>query len=310
MCIILTCEPGVRPDFDLVETCFWNNPDGAGLMWIENGKVQVSKGYTDENELFKMIEDVPKNSRLVIHMRIATSGGIDVGTCHPFPICNDLETLHEADWECDAAIAHNGIIAGMKTDAKLGISDTVRFVSTIVNDLYTKNGINKSVCRRIKRAAPGNRFAVMTSNGKVRRLGDGWETVTKGIHASNSSWRYDRWATKWSKWSYTPSTYTTSTNGNNLGTWGKSNDDWMNDEVYEKALKMCCTETCKMWGDCAAYGPACDDVWDVVTALEDEASGWNDADWSYSYPPTWDDHKDDDWTVWAKEEKEEVINLV
>lgn len=304
MCIILTCEPNVRPDYDLIQTCFWNNPDGAGLMWLEDGRVQTSKGYNDEDSLYDMICAVPKQSRLVIHMRIATSGGIDVGTCHPFPICNDLDVLHAADADCNAAIAHNGIIAGMHTDVKLGISDTVDFVRTIVNPMYLDEGITKSVCRRIKRAAPGNRFAIMTKDGKVRRLGDGWETVTKGIHASNGSWRYDRWA----KWLVPTSTYATPyTYGSDMSKWTTS-EDWMDEEVYEKACKMCCRETCMSWGDCTKYGPACDEVWDVVDAIQEEKDGWYQNDWRYEeYPSTWDDQKDDDWTAWAEKLKAEKV---
>ena len=295
MCIILTCEPNVRPDYELIETCFWNNPDGAGLMWVQDGRVQTSKGYTDEKDLWDMIQYVPKTSRLVIHMRIATSGGINTGTCHPFPICSDLDLLHEADVECDAAIAHNGVIAGMKTDKEKGISDTVEFVRSLVSPLYWTEGLTKSVRRRIKNAAPGNRFAVMTKDGKVYRLGSGWETVTKGIHASNSTWRWN----KWLLWESTYSTYR-STSGKPKGgvtewdkpDWVKTDsywdDDeydcgwghgscgtWMNLSEYEDAVNMCCPDNCPSRGSCLMYGPACDDVYDLVqTIMDEEEEGW------------------------------------
>jgi hypothetical protein len=212
MCIILTCEKNVRPDYDLIETCFWNNPDGAGIMWVEDGRVMTSKGFMDERELYRAIEAVPMDSRLVVHMRIATSGGINVGTCHPFPVCTDLDILHASDVEGDIAVAHNGVIRGVPTDNKKGISDTVWYVSHTVNDLYRQNGyhVTKSMLRHIKEQAPGNRFAVMTKDGAVYRVGVGWETVTKGIQASNSGWR-------WSMPTY-------NTKGWNL--WSEDDDDW------------------------------------------------------------------------------------
>lgn len=262
MCIILTCEQNVRPDYDLIETCFNNNPDGAGLMWVENGRVQTSKGYTSIQELFNAIDYVPKNSRMVIHMRIATSGGIDTGTCHPFPICDDLDILHAADVECDAAIAHNGIISTMPTDNKLGISDTIAFVQLIVNDLYWHDGITKSSLRQIKKAAPGNRFALMTKDGAVHRLGDGWETVTKGIQASNSSWRYDRsWLKKYTNWN----------NG-----YYFDDDDYEYSPEYESVFDFCCGD-CVSRGSCEKYGPMCGDMQDFIDewkSYRDDEYGW------------------------------------
>lgn len=272
MCIILTCEKYVRPDYDLLETCFWNNPDGAGIMWTEDDAVQIVKGFDDVVDLAEAIKCVPDDSRLVVHMRIATSGGIDVGTCHPFPVCDSLEFLHASDVECDVGIAHNGVIAGMPTDAKKGISDTVYFVGHIVNDLYSGEGITKSVLRRIKRAAPGNRFAVMTSDGTVHRLGNGWETVTKGIQASNGSWRYDRYLYS----------YGTKSNGRYSYTydwddwdddyagdyWGHKDDGddllaYSGDDDFEAVFDMCCGD-CISRDHCMTYGPWCPNVSELV----------------------------------------------
>lgn len=276
MCIILTCEKFVRPDHDLLETCFYNNPDGAGFMWCEDGRVQTAKGFSVLEELEEALGYVPDESRLVIHMRIATSGGIDVGTCHPFPICDDLDMLHCEGVECDAAIAHNGVIAGMPTDEKLGISDTVSFVSTVVTPMYKSDGVTKSMLRHVKEAAPGNRFALMTKDGEVHRLGAGWETVTKGIQASNSTWRYD-------KLFYWPTTTTSSAR------WSESswNDGWYYDEeddyyalakkrgeklyddAYESVFDFCCGD-CMSRGSCMAYGPVCDGVADLIDAYQDD----------------------------------------
>lgn len=261
MCIILTCEKFVRPDYELVETCFYNNPDGAGLMWVEDGLVQLSKGYTDPQTLFGAIESIPKDSRLVIHMRIATSGGIDVGTCHPFPICSELELLHAPDVECPVAIAHNGVIRGIPTDDKLGISDTVAFVATTVNDLYEEaGGITKSVCRKVKRAAPNNRFAIMTSDGEVHRLGTGWESVARGIEASNDTWRFDlfsKWSYSWShednQWKYVENIH----RDDPYDFYGSDN------ELVESVFDTCCGN-CTSIGSCISYGALCDDVAAIV----------------------------------------------
>lgn len=266
MCIILTCEQNVRPTHELLETCFWNNPDGAGIMYVEDGKVQVEKGFMDLEFLEDAIDSIPKNSRLVIHMRIATSGGINSGTCHPFPICDDLDLLHAPYSECDAALVHNGIISHMYTDAKRGISDTVSFVSSVVNNLYLSEGLTKSSLRRIKRAAPGNRFAIMTSDGKVYRLGEGWNTITKGIQASNKTWQYEKqyatYDTRWSTWSLRNYCY-----GERTSYYYYGEDQ----EELEYLYDFYCGN-CKCKGTCMAYGPTCDDIGEMI---EDNLAWWN-----------------------------------
>lgn len=290
MCIILTCEQNVRPDHELLDVCFNNNPDGAGIMWVEDGMVCTEKGFDNLPDLEEAIWDVPLNSRLVIHMRIATSGGIDVGTCHPFPISDELDVLHAPYAECDAAIAHNGIISGVPTDAKLGISDTVYFVSHYVNALYHEEGLTKSALRRIKVAAPGNRFAIMTKDGTVHRLGTGWETVRKGIQASNSTWRYQKYL--WSydaiwddeEWDYatawTPkyNEYYQSEDDWGYKYGGGWSDGWYVDEEDEDELYspeyialfdgMC--GDCRHRATCMAYGPICECVMDEVDFVKRE----------------------------------------
>lgn len=273
MCIILTCEKNVRPDHDLIETCFYNNPDGAGIMWVEDGRVQTAKGFASVYDLEDAINYVPMDSRLVIHMRIATSGGVDVGTCHPFPICDELDILHAQYTECDAAICHNGIISGVPTDDELGISDTVWYVSHIVNDLYNEQGASKSMRRKVKELAPGNRFAIMTKDGQVYRLGVGWESVCKGIQASNATWRYDKYIYTFNNRSY-----------GSLYDYEDYDLDYF-DPAEQEAMKFFCGD-CKQMATCMMWGPTCDGIEDLV-------------DEYLTYGPLRFDNEFDDEPVWA-----------
>lgn len=253
MCIILTCNKNVRPDYDLIENCFWSNPDGAGIMWTENGRVETSKGFATPEELMRAINSIPTNAPVVIHMRIATSGGINVGTCHPFPICSDLEILHAADTECSAAIAHNGVIRSMPTNDKMGISDTVSFVSGHLAPMF-KGKVTKTLKTQIKQIAPGNRFAILTKDGTVSRIGEGWETVRPGIQASNGSWRYN------------PLPFGRVTNSfdcfDAIGEYDV--DDERYDKLFEQANRIACGDyvecsECGRLGSCIAWGPSCDE---------------------------------------------------
>ncbi len=256
MCIILTCEKNVRPDHDMIETCFWNNPDGAGIMWVEDGKVQIAKGFMDEESLEAAIASVPLESPLVIHMRIATSGGVNVGTCHPFPVCRNLDALHAPNVECRAAVAHNGVIYGVPTDDKKGISDTVYFVSHEIADMWRKdNKVTKKLRRRITHDAPANRFAIMTEDGRVFRLGSGWESVSRGIEASNSTWRHS-FRSKWSKWDYLWDDFEDVTDE-----YEKLGYDVDND--YAAAVDRMCP-LCDYRTYCRVYGAMCDDVAQLI----------------------------------------------
>ena len=245
MCIILTCERGVRPSDELISDCFALNPDGAGLMWTDGGSVQISKGFMVCADLIAAIDSVPCDSPLVVHMRIATSGGIDTGTCHPFPICDSLAAMHAANVECRAAVAHNGVIRGMATDDKRGISDTIAFTAGKLNGLWrADNVVSRRMRRRIMDAAPSNRFAIMTDDGTVYRIGHGWNTVTYGIQASNDTWR----------WTAPRSTYY------DTGRWFP--DDWFDDE-YADLIGFYCGD-CDARGYCARHGAMCDGIDEVI----------------------------------------------
>ena len=247
MCIILTCERNARPSDELIADCFALNPDGAGIMWTDGGRVQICKGFMDCADLIAAIDSVPTDSPLVIHMRIATSGGIDVGTCHPFPICDDLKALHAANVECRAAVAHNGVIRGMCTDDKRGISDTVAFTAGKLNGMWrTDNVVSRRMRRRIMDAAPSNRFAIMTDDGTVYRIGHGWNTVTRGIQASNDTWRW-----------YEP--YSGYHGG---GLWADSSS-WFDDE-YADLIEFYCGD-CEARAYCAAHGAMCAGIDEAIT---------------------------------------------
>ena len=46
MCIIIAKEKyGRLPSEKELKNCFTNNSDGAGFMYVKNGKVVIDKGY-------------------------------------------------------------------------------------------------------------------------------------------------------------------------------------------------------------------------------------------------------------------------
>lgn len=207
MCIIITCDAGRRPSYDTILNSFAANPDGAGLAWIEGGSVQTSKGYFDSYDYMQAIDNVPKDSPLLLHMRIGTSGGYDADVTHPFPITKSVDVLHALDVSCPIAVAHNGVLP-YKGDVARHISDTMEYIRTVLVPL-SKNRIvraNGGLARshyarvRIADTSRGSKIALIDAGGQVARIGKGWVTVSDGIYASNQSYRrYDGWLTN-SRW--------------------------------------------------------------------------------------------------------------
>ena len=95
MCIAIYSLKGTDiPREDILKTCFLNNPDGAGFAFNKGGKVHIVKGFMDYKGFISAFKKYDaefgfKQRGVLIHFRIATHGGVNVGCCHPFPISSN-----------------------------------------------------------------------------------------------------------------------------------------------------------------------------------------------------------------------------
>lgn len=128
MCVILYKEPGVQcPNHALLDACWNSNPHGFGLAIADGSSVTISKGAmqpADAEALYAMVR--PEHAA-IYHWRIATSGLVDTGNCHPFPVTtspNGLRNTFVKDLLY--AVAHNGVISCPPKGSKL--SDTQLWV--------------------------------------------------------------------------------------------------------------------------------------------------------------------------------------
>jgi len=106
-----------------LQNCWNNNDDGAGMLFIKDGQLQIEKfpnkgkdSFTKFNDRYidvktSQTEDTP----ILLHFRIATHGMSDE-YLHPFAVTNDL------------ALIHNGVISGFGTRDK---SDTSEFADLL-----------------------------------------------------------------------------------------------------------------------------------------------------------------------------------
>lgn len=145
-----------------------SNPDGWGVMYIEpeTRKMKVIGGLGLVT-LLDVVDKIPKESRALIHTRWGTQGTTNYDNTHPFP-ANKSRTV----W-----IMHNGVLSDysvggkrfMELDivARAGKSDT----RLLCEDLADQNLKLSVILAKLREYSVGNRFAVMTSTGRIHFVG-------------------------------------------------------------------------------------------------------------------------------------------
>jgi len=177
MCIIIFSPNGDIPKKNLSGSLD-NNKDGWGIMWPENGKLQVLNGM-GKGEFFRHWKWAGKiKSPKVFHARIGTSGNTDLDNCHPFFIPKHGQL----------AVAHNGIIH--RQSAAGPLSDTRNFVNNVLAHL--PDGFYKQeVYHELLGDYIGSgKLAFMDGEGKVYIVNEQAGYWFGGLWYSNCSYRY------------------------------------------------------------------------------------------------------------------------
>lgn len=185
MCIIIAKNKNDRlPTLEELENSFNYNSDGAGFMYVENGKVIIDKGYLNYKKFIRHYKVLCKrfnnfeNKSLVIHCRIGTSGTNSKKNCHPYPISNNINDLHKIYLKTDLGIAHNGIIASYNPSEKeklLDINDTQNFIRKYLSPLYNDyNNFykNEYVKLGIKSLIGTSKLAILDKNDNLTLIGN------------------------------------------------------------------------------------------------------------------------------------------
>ena len=112
MCVVICKQKEqAKPSKDFLQKAWDHNPDGAGYMYIEKNRVVIRKGFMTFDSFWEKAKDLPEDSAIVYHFRIATHGARDYKGTHPFPITADEKMLQHPWVRADIGIAHNGIIS-------------------------------------------------------------------------------------------------------------------------------------------------------------------------------------------------------
>jgi predicted glutamine amidotransferase len=191
--------------------CFNRNSDGAGLMYVNKGKVVIRKGFMDFNSFYDYIEKLDNTfdlteKALVMHFRISTGGNVDGGNCHPYPITNNADRLRKTMVSTTLGMAHNGIISDYSHKDKV-LNDTQMFVKNCVSVLYDYDKefyYNPKVMSMLKDIA-GSKLCFLDANEEIHYVGDFVEE--NGVLYSNTTYKtyvsypnYSSYYTKGSKY--------------------------------------------------------------------------------------------------------------
>lgn len=204
MCIAIYSLKGTDiPREDILKTCFLNNPDGAGFAFNKGGKVHIVKGFMDYKGFMAAFKKYDaefgfKQRGVLIHFRIATHGGVNVGCCHPFPISSNEKQLKKSKTISDYAVIHNGIIF-LTADKKSPLSDTMLFI----RDYLTKIGSNRNWFYNKKNTELiyeliDSKMAILNGKGDITAT-EGFHKGEDGNYYSNTSYKstyfglYDDW---------------------------------------------------------------------------------------------------------------------
>ena len=145
MCIIVAKKRGLQlPGKETLRNCFNYNSDGAGLMYNYGGEVHIEKGFMDFNSFYKRLTELDERldltqSDLALHFRISTSGLVDKGNCHPYPISTETDQLRNLKLTTDIGMVHNGIIQKHIPEPKSVLNDTQTFIKNFVHGMYQAN---------------------------------------------------------------------------------------------------------------------------------------------------------------------------
>lgn len=173
MCII-AIKPVGKKMFSkaMITTMFTNNPDGCGYCYYDKDskKVVISKGFMTLTELLNDLKGKDfKDTNLIMHFRISTSGKVDSLNCHPYPIYQTNKT----SCKTTLAMAHNGVLTDYTPRKDSPINDTQTFIKSVLSKL--KNGFLYDDDKRGligELIGPRNKLAFLDSKNNVFLIGD------------------------------------------------------------------------------------------------------------------------------------------
>ncbi len=200
---------------EALEEGWKTNPDGGGYAFINNQDKLVMVHSMDKDEfILRYLEDHAEygtNSPFMLHMRIATHGGVNIQNCHPFKV--DLQG------DSQMAMMHNGIISKMEPYIKgTDLTDTQGLIENVLSSMSDEWLDNDILFEMIEEYIDWSKLVFLTNNPEL----------SKELYILNEDmgvWKDDVWYSNYSCFLYPRSKY-------NYKKKNEQNDyEWVKDDA-------------------------------------------------------------------------------
>ena len=221
MCIAVVNPKAVTLKKQILQNCWDNNNDGAGILYVQDNKVVAKKEMNDFNVFYSYYQEAKRSGNdIVLHFRIGTSGGVNEHNCHPFHVNDDTWFVHNG--MLDVVVPHNS-----------PISDTQIFNNAFLKGLPSDFMYNDTILDLIEYTiGSGNKFIFFNEHGHWRIVNEQAGSWDLGCWFSNKSYSYSYKKPVYNNYSY-GGYRPTSTIG--YGTAYRTYNDW--DDTYESDIK-------------------------------------------------------------------------
>ena len=180
MCVAVLKPEKSTIDDSTIRKCWETNPDGGGLMYVNNGKIIVKKELENvESFIKKYHESLPFfQSDVILHFRIGTSGLMNLENTHPHKVNENVYMVH------------NGIIDRC-TEVNSKFSDTMKFckfISHLPNDFMKNNSLMELITGYIET----DKMIFLDDLGNTRIINESLGKWVNGNWYSNTHWQYTK----------------------------------------------------------------------------------------------------------------------
>lgn len=175
MCIAILNTPKQILSKETLNNCWINNGDGAGMLYIQDGKLTVFKELDSFKKYYNHYKDAKKKNKkswFVLHFRISTHGKVNETNCHPFLVNDSL------------GFVHNGMIYGLERSTEL--SDTYLFNQTILKGLPQGFEHNEAIKNLLDSFIDGSKLIFLNDKNE-------WSIVNESAgHWADGNWFSNR----------------------------------------------------------------------------------------------------------------------
>jgi predicted glutamine amidotransferase len=188
MCLLIVKPSGQKlPEKVALQNAERQNPHGAGVaVWHKkSGHILIKKDFKSAHQMDKWLKrNTRESDAILIHFRYATSGLVDAGNRHPFPVTGNVKELRKVINRTPLAVAHNGVFSQFRGNATE--SDTMEFIRTVLSGAVCRTMSDPGTQALLKDFLRGQKVAFLDKSGEITLFGD--FHVHAGCHYSNHSY--------------------------------------------------------------------------------------------------------------------------